>query len=48
MRRRLVDPGPAFAAAVTALGQRRHREPATLPRVSVLPVGGLLEVAGRR
>jgi L-ascorbate metabolism protein UlaG (beta-lactamase superfamily) len=47
MRRRLVDPGPAFAAAVTALGQRRHWEPETLPRVSVLPVGGLLEVAGR-
>ena len=48
MRRRLVDPGPAFAAAVTALGQRRHRQPEALPRVSVLPVGGFLEVARRR
>jgi L-ascorbate metabolism protein UlaG (beta-lactamase superfamily) len=46
MRRRLLDPGPAFAAAVTELGQRRH--PEALPRVSVLPVGGSLEVAGRR
>ena len=48
MRRRLVDPGPAFAAAVTTLGRRRHPHPKALPRVSVLPVGGFLEVAGRR
>ena len=44
MRRRLVDPGSAFAAAVAALEQDR----AVLPRVSVLPVGGSLDIAGRR
>ena len=48
MRRRLVEPGPEFAAAVAALGARRHADPETLPRVSVLPVGGSLEVVGRR
>jgi L-ascorbate metabolism protein UlaG (beta-lactamase superfamily) len=48
MRRRLVDPGPEFAAAVTALGERRDRDLGALPRVSVLPVGGSLEVVGRR
>ena len=47
MRRRLVDPGPEFAAAVAALDGRRDGDPAVLPRVSVLPVGGSLEVAGR-
>lgn len=45
MRRRLVDPGPEFAAAVAALGE--HGDPAVLPLVSVLPVGGSLEVAAR-
>jgi L-ascorbate metabolism protein UlaG (beta-lactamase superfamily) len=48
MRRRLVDPGPEFAAAVTALGERRDRDRKALPRVSVLPVGGSLEIVGRR
>jgi len=48
MRRRLAEPGPEFAAAVAALGARRHAHPETLPRVSVLPVGGSLEVVGRR
>jgi L-ascorbate metabolism protein UlaG (beta-lactamase superfamily) len=51
MRRRLIDPGPEFAAAVAALDGRRDGDPAVdpavLPRVSVLPVGGSLEVAGR-
>jgi L-ascorbate metabolism protein UlaG (beta-lactamase superfamily) len=46
MRRRLVEPGPEFAAAVTALGE--GGDLAGLPRVSVLPVGGSLEVLGRR
>jgi hypothetical protein len=48
MRRRLVDPGSEFAAAVTALGERRDRDLRSLPLVSVLPVGGSLEVVGRR
>jgi L-ascorbate metabolism protein UlaG (beta-lactamase superfamily) len=47
MRRRLVEPGGEFAAAVTTLGERRDGDPQALPRVSVLPVGGSLEVAGR-
>jgi L-ascorbate metabolism protein UlaG (beta-lactamase superfamily) len=47
MRRRLVDPGAEFAAAVTTLGERRDADREALPRVSVLPVGGSLEVAGR-
>jgi L-ascorbate metabolism protein UlaG (beta-lactamase superfamily) len=46
MRRRLVQPGAEFAAAVTALGERG--DPADRPRVSVLPIGGSLEVLGRR
>jgi L-ascorbate metabolism protein UlaG (beta-lactamase superfamily) len=48
MRSRLVDPGPEFAAAVTALGERRDGDQGSLPLVSVLPVGGSLEVVGRR
>ena len=48
MRRRLVDPGPEFAATVTALGERRDRGLGALPLVSVLPVGGSLQVVGRR
>ena len=48
MRSRLVEPGPEFAAAVAALGEPRDGEPAVLPQVSVLPVGGSLEVVGRR
>lgn len=47
MRRRLIDPGPEFAAAVAACAGRSDGDPAVLPRVSVLPVGGSLEVAGR-
>ena len=48
MRSRLVEPGPEFAAAVAALGERGDGEPPVLPQVSVLPVGGSLEVVGRR
>jgi L-ascorbate metabolism protein UlaG (beta-lactamase superfamily) len=48
MRRRLVEPGPAFAAAVAELGTRRHADPEALPRVSLLPVGGPLEVVRGR
>jgi L-ascorbate metabolism protein UlaG (beta-lactamase superfamily) len=48
MRRRLVDPGPEFAAAVAVLGEHRDGDLAVLPRVSVLPVGGSLDIAGRR
>ena len=47
MRRRLLEPGAEFAAAVAALDGRRDGDPSVLPRVSVLPVGGSLEVAGR-
>ena len=47
MRRRLVEPGPEFAVAVTALGERRDTDLAALPLVSLLPVGGSLEVVGR-
>jgi L-ascorbate metabolism protein UlaG (beta-lactamase superfamily) len=43
MRGRLVDPGPEFAAAVAA----RVGDADVLPQVSVLPVGGSLEVVGR-